>query len=72
MVSAALTINDSLNPPDAQSDDEADGIPGAAGPVGYRGGHHGGQGQHDDSTIKHLTGIAHASKYSQIQTGVTN
>ncbi len=59
---ARLTINDPLDPPDAQSDDEADGVPGAAGPIGYRGGHHGGQGQHDDSTIKHLRG-SHTHKH---------
>lgn len=53
---AALTVDDLFNPPDAQGDDEADGIPGAARPVGYRGGHHGGQGQHDDGTVKHLSG----------------
>lgn len=52
---AALTIDDPLHPPDAQGDDEADGVPGAARPVGHRGGHHGGQGQHDDSAVKHLS-----------------
>lgn len=51
---AALTVDDPLDPPDAQGDDEADGVPGAAGPVGHRGGHHGGQGQHDDGAVKYL------------------
>lgn len=51
-----LTVDDPLHPPNAKSDDEADGIPGAAGPVGHRGGHHGGQGQHDDGAVKHLMG----------------
>lgn len=49
-----LTVDDPLDPPDAQGDDEADGVPGAAGPVGHRGGHHGGQGQHDDGAVEHL------------------
>lgn len=52
---AALTVDDPLDPPDAQGDDEADGVPGAARPVGHRGGHHGGQRQHDDSAVKHLS-----------------
>lgn len=51
----APTIDDPLDPPDAQGDDEADGIPGAARPIGHRGGHHGGQGQHDDGAVKHLS-----------------
>lgn len=49
-----LTVDNPLHPPNAKSNDEADGVPGAAGPVGHRGGHHGGQGQHDDGAIKHL------------------
>lgn len=54
-----LTVDDPLYPPNAKSDDEADCIPGAAGPVGHRGGHHGGQGQHDDGAVKHLVGAWH-------------
>lgn len=50
-----LTIDDPLDPPDTQGDDEADGVPRAAWPVGHGGGHHGGQGQHDDSAVKHLS-----------------
>lgn len=51
-----LTVNDPLDPPDAQCDDEADGVPGAAGAVGHCGGHHGGQREDDDGSIKHLPG----------------
>lgn len=54
LFSLGLTVNDPLDPPDPQGDDETDGVPGAAGAVGHGGGHHGGQGQHDDGTIKHL------------------
>lgn len=50
----SLTIDDPLDPPDAQCDDETDGVPGAAGAVGHCGGHHGGQREDDDSSIKHL------------------
>lgn len=50
----SLTVNDPLDPPDAQRDDEADGVPGAAGAVGHCGGHHGGQREDDDGSIKHL------------------
>lgn len=50
----SLTVNDPLDPPDAQCDDEADSIPGAAGAVGHCRGHHGGQREYDDSSIKHL------------------
>lgn len=61
-----LTVDDPLHPPNAKSDDEADGIPGAAGPVGHRGGHHGGQRQHDDGAIKHLAGgVAHGKESKQ-------
>lgn len=49
-----LTIDDPLDPPDAQRDDEADGVPGAAGAVGHCGGHHWGQRQDNDGPIKHL------------------
>lgn len=62
-VIARLTVDNPLHPPNAKSDDEADGIPGAAGPVGHRGGHHGGQGQHDDSAIKHLSGSDNRSTF---------
>lgn len=49
-----LTINNPLDPPDAQRDDETDGVPGATGTIGHCGGHHGGQREDDDSSIKHL------------------
>lgn len=62
-VFARLTVDNPLHPPNAKSDDEADGIPGAAGPVGHRGGHHGGQGQDDDSAIKHLSGSDNRSTF---------
>lgn len=51
-----LTINDPLDPPDAQRDDEANGVPGAAGAVGHCGGHHRGQREDDDGSVKHLSG----------------
>lgn len=50
----AHTINEPLDPPDAQGDDEAHCIPRAAWPIGYRGGHHWGEGQDNDGTVKHL------------------
>lgn len=59
----SLTIDDPLDPPDAQCDDETDSVPGAAGAVGHCGGHHGGQRQHDDSTIKHLRDHAYIHTY---------
>lgn len=49
-----LTIDDPLDPPYAQSDDEPDGVPGAAGAVGHSRGHHWGQREDDDGSIKHL------------------
>lgn len=60
--SPSLTINDPLDPPDAQCDDEADSVPGAAGAVGHCGGHHGGQREDDDSSIKHLRKQRHVLK----------
>lgn len=64
-----LTVDNPLHPPNAKSDDEADGVPGAAGPVGHRGGHHGGQGQHDDGAIKHLRrgGASHTEEPFQTE-----
>lgn len=52
---SSLTVNDPLDSPDAQRDDEADGIPGAAGAVGHCGGHHGGQREDDDGAVEHLS-----------------
>lgn len=49
-----LTIDDPLHAPDAQHDEEADGVPGAPGPIGHGGGHHRGQGQDDHGPVKHL------------------
>lgn len=62
-----LTVDNPLHPPNAKSDYEADGVPGAAGPVGHRGGHHGGQGQHDDGAIKHLRGASHTEEPFQTE-----
>lgn len=50
-----LTVNDPLDSPDAEGDDEADGVPGAAGTVSHRGGHHWGQREDNHSTVKYLT-----------------
>lgn len=60
----SLTINDPLDPPDTQCDDETNSIPGAAGAVGYCGGHHGGQRKDDDSSIKHLSENTHTHCYA--------
>lgn len=53
---STLTINDPLHPPDAEQDDEADGIPGAPGPIGHSGCHHRGQRQDNHGPVKHLRG----------------
>lgn len=60
--SPGLTVNDPLDPPDAQCDDEADSVPGTAGAIGHCGGHHGGQRKDDDSSVEHLR------KYTHVQT----
>ncbi len=49
-----VTVNDSLDSPDAEGDDEADGVPGAAGAVSHRGGHHWGQREYNHSPVKYL------------------
>ena len=68
LFSLGLTVNDPLDPPDPQRDDEADGIPRAAGAIGHCGRHHGSQGQHNDCTVKDL--CAHTHTHTHVDTDI--